>query len=144
MTKTIRNISIYFKENMSNGFNKSTIKEISIDIEPMAKKVRFDDLRRNDKFFVRYNHNQFETLLAAFNSWFDFFKENPYKYGICKKFNNINAYLQWRGNVYFVDEDVRWRLNIEFADGSLLTYINTDYSLPGELEEIYNMVKSMQ
>lgn len=136
----IKQIIIYFNENLNNGFSKSHNKKIVVYIDIPSRKIQLEDLYKDSASFVRYNHSKFDKLLRIFLSWISDISKQSYYPNVIKHFENIRNYDIWRKETWFSDKDVKWKVYIEHGDGTLDLYLDTDNSMPYELESMYHMV----
>jgi len=143
-TNDIKQVVIYFNENLSNGFSKPYNKKIVMYIDIPSKKVQLEDLYKDSTSFSRYNHSKFNKLMAAFSSWISDISKQSYYPNVIKHFENIRDYDIWRKETWFSDEDVKWKVYIEHSNGTLDLYLDTDSSMSSELEDIYHAVKAMK
>ena len=139
----IKQIIIYFKENLSNGFSLPREKQVAIYLDIPFRRMQLEILSGNGKSKSIYNHDNFQPMVDKTTDFIDDIANYESYPNIRKIFNNIGEYDCWRQNVWFKDCDVNWKIFVEMKDGTLHLFLDTNSSLPSEIEKVYRIAEKM-
>lgn len=114
----------------------------SITLQPDSNRIAFESVPRRDIDkrieSVIYDPGLRNSIGYAISRWLG--DGHPLcSYGM--RFENAEAYRQWRQSVLFEDCDVSWHVVIECKTGQIITYVCIgQYPFPAELAEIVREV----
>ncbi len=122
--------------------NSEPAENCSIALQPDSNRIAFKTCpQRNTSYHtetVIYDPGLRNSIGFALSRWLG--DGHPVcSYGM--RFEDADAYRNWRRSVWFEDCDVSWHIVFEFKDGRIVTYVCIgQYPFPAELTDIIREV----
>lgn len=133
----MKQIILYFDENLSAGFSKPRRKRIAMYIDVPAQSLRLDDLNSEKRSFHCRRHPAFAEIDRLLNAWV----RDGITATVCKHFESLKAYDEWRKTVGFRDDEVHWQMFIEHDNGTWDLFLELSLAFPRELEQLYRLAQ---